>query len=42
MQALADKPEVKAYLTQKKNAILGSLEQPHVRPESISRSSPNQ
>jgi hypothetical protein len=33
MVALADKPEVKAYLTQKKQEILNSLAQPHVRPE---------
>jgi hypothetical protein len=33
MQALADKPEVKAYLEQKKKEALGSLEQPHVRPK---------
>jgi len=33
MAALADKPEVKAYVTQKKQEILNSLAQPHVRPE---------
>ena len=33
MQALADKPEMKTYLEQKKQAILDSLEQPHVRPK---------
>ena len=33
MQAMADKPEVKAFVEQKKNEILGSLEQPHVRPK---------
>ena len=32
MQALATTPEVKAYLEEKKKAILSSLEQPHVRP----------
>jgi hypothetical protein len=40
MQAMADKPEVKTYLEQKKQALLGSLDQPHVRPESIARPSP--
>ncbi len=33
MAALADKPEVKAYVSQKKQDILNSLAQPHVRPE---------
>jgi hypothetical protein len=32
MQALASTPEIKAYLDGKKNAALGSLDQPHVRP----------
>jgi hypothetical protein len=39
MVALADKPEVKAYLEQKKKDILGSLTQPHVRPEASPRRS---
>ena len=33
MQAMADKPEVKSYLEQKKKEILDSFEQPHVRPK---------
>jgi len=33
MQAMADKPEVKAFVAQRKNEILDSLEQPHVRPK---------
>jgi len=33
MQALAETPEVKAYLEQKKNAAIGGLAQPHLRPE---------
>jgi hypothetical protein len=34
MQALASSPEVKNYLNGKKAAVLGSLAQPNVRPES--------
>lgn len=41
MQAMADTPEVKAYLEQRKRAIIGSLAQPHVRPESVSRPKKN-
>lgn len=37
MQALAETPEVKNYLEQKKQAALGSLTQPHVRPEPTPR-----
>lgn len=37
MQAMADKPEVKSYLEAKKNEIINSLAQPHVRPESVAR-----
>jgi len=37
MQAMADKPEVKAYLEQKKKDILNGLDQPHVRPEPSAR-----
>jgi regulator of replication initiation timing len=33
MQALAETPEIKAYLEQKKNAAIGGLAQPHIRPE---------
>jgi hypothetical protein len=33
MQGLAETPELKAYLEQKKQAILNSLAQPKVRPE---------
>lgn len=33
MQALAETPEVKSYLEQKKNDSLNGLAQPHVRPE---------
>ena len=32
MQALAATPELKAYLEEKKKAMLASLDQPHVRP----------
>jgi hypothetical protein len=32
MQALADTPELKSYLEGKKNEVLNSLAQPHVRP----------
>jgi hypothetical protein len=41
MVALADKPEVKAYLEQKKKESLNSLAQPHVRPEPSARPSAN-
>jgi hypothetical protein len=34
MHALAETPDVKGYVEQKKNEILGGLAQPHVRPES--------
>jgi hypothetical protein len=40
MQALASSPEIKSYLDAKKAAILGSLAQPRVRPESTPRTSP--
>ena len=33
MQTLATTPEMKAYLDGKKNASLGGLDQPHVRPQ---------
>ena len=33
MQALADTPELKAYLEQRKQDAINSLAQPHVRPE---------
>src|SRR2546423_1738859 len=33
MSALAETPEIKAYLEQKKNESLNALAQPHVRPE---------
>jgi hypothetical protein len=33
MQALAETPEIKAYLEQKKRELLASLAQPRVRPE---------
>jgi hypothetical protein len=39
MQALASTPEMKAYLEQKKNAQLGSLDQPRVRPQPTARPS---
>jgi hypothetical protein len=39
MQALAATPELKAYLDGKKNAVLGSLDQPHVRPQPTPRPS---
>jgi hypothetical protein len=35
MVALADKPELKAYLEQKKTEIIAGLAQPHVRPEPV-------
>jgi hypothetical protein len=37
MQALAETPEVKGYLEQKKQTVLGALAQPHVRPEPTPR-----
>ena len=40
MQALASTPEMKAYLEQKKNAALGGLDQPRVRPQPTPRPSP--
>jgi hypothetical protein len=39
MQALAETPEIKAYLEQRKNEILNSLAQPNVRPEPSARPS---
>ena len=39
MQALADTPELNAYLEQKKNAELTALAQPRVRPEPTPRAS---
>ena len=33
MQALAETPDIKAYLEQKKKEALNSLAQPNVRPE---------
>jgi hypothetical protein len=41
MQALAATPEMKAYLEQKKNAALGGLDQPRVRPQATARPSPS-
>ncbi|HEX4631392.1 MAG TPA: hypothetical protein VH188_10545 [Chthoniobacterales bacterium] len=40
MQALAETPEVKAYLEQKKNDSLGALAQPSLRPNPTPRPSP--
>ena len=37
MQALAETPEIKAYLEQKKKDALNSLAQPNVRPEPTTR-----
>jgi hypothetical protein len=37
MQALAETPEIKAYLEQRKKDALNSLAQPHVRPEPSAR-----
>jgi hypothetical protein len=37
MQALAETPEIKAYLEQKKIAAINGLAQPHVRPEPTPR-----
>lgn len=39
MVAVADKPELKAYLEQKKTEIINSLAQPHVRPEPVPKPS---
>jgi hypothetical protein len=41
MQALAATPELKAYLEEKKKAILASLDQPHVRPNPTAAASPS-
>ena len=40
MQALAETPEIKAYLEQKKNGAIGGLAQPHIRPEPTPHASP--
>jgi hypothetical protein len=40
MQALAETPDVKAYLEQRKTESLNSLAQPNVRPEPTPRPSP--
>jgi hypothetical protein len=40
MQALAETPEIKAYLERKKNELLASLAQPRVRPEPTARPGP--
>jgi hypothetical protein len=40
MQAVAETPEIKAYLEQKKKDILNGLAQPRVRPEPTPRPSP--
>jgi hypothetical protein len=37
MQAMAETPEVRAYIEQQKKQILDSLEQPHVRPKPSAR-----
>jgi len=39
MQALAETPQIKAYLEQRKTEILNSLAQPNVRPEPSARPS---
>jgi hypothetical protein len=41
MQALAATPELKAYLEEKKKAMVASLDQPHVRPNATARASPS-
>ncbi|HYJ06827.1 MAG TPA: hypothetical protein VEX43_16965 [Chthoniobacterales bacterium] len=41
MQALAPTPEMKAYLEEKKKWMLGSLDQPHVRPSPTAKASPS-
>jgi hypothetical protein len=40
MEALAETPDVKAYLEQRKKDIINSLAQPHLRPEPTPRASP--
>ena len=40
MLALAETPEVKAYLEQKKNDSINALAQPHLRPEETPRPNP--
>ena len=40
MLALAETPDVKAYLEGKRNAVLGGIAQPHLRPEATPRPSP--
>lgn len=41
MQALASTPELKAYLEEKKKAMLAGLDQPHVRPNATAKASPS-
>ena len=41
MQALAATPELKAYLEEKKKAMLAGLDQPHVRPNPTASPSPS-
>jgi hypothetical protein len=41
MQALAETPEMKGYLDQKKKEAINSLAQPHLRPEPSPRRSPS-
>ena len=41
MQALAETPELKAYLEQKKNDAINGLAQPRVRPEPTASASPS-
>ena len=41
MQALASTPEMKAYLEEKKKAMLAGLDQPHVRPNPTAKASPS-
>jgi hypothetical protein len=41
MQALASTPEMKAYLEEKKNSILASLDQPLVRPNPTAGAGPS-
>ncbi len=40
MEALAETPEVKAYLEQRKRDAINGLAQPHLRPEATPRASP--
>lgn len=40
MQALAEAPDIKGYLEQKKNEAINSLAQPHLRPQPTPRASP--